>query len=151
LHTFSSYAELFDHSPILTQHVLNTTSKTEISPENTDLTQQVLLSSTPVLKEAGIKAKGARQQPSKTALVLSAIDNFTPISSIYLHLSKNHQLTIEQILQEIKALELDKLIYPIFPKIPFLVNCFRSRSSFTLKDYLLASQLITQSQFDELM
>ncbi len=151
LHTFASYSELFDHSPDLTRHVQATTAKTEILPENTDLTQQILMSSVPVLKEAGIKAKGIRQATSKSTMVLSVIDSFTPISAICLRLSENQNLTNEQIWQEIKALELDKLIYPIFPKIPFLVNCFRSRSSFTLKDYLLAAQLVTQSQFDELM
>ena len=151
LHNFASYSELFDHSPALTKHVLATTSKSEIAPENTDLTQQVLMSSVPVLKEAGIKAKGARQSTNKPGLILSAIDNFTPISALCLHLGKNHNFTTEQILQEIKALELQDYIYPIFPKIPFLVNCFRSRSSFTFKDYLLASQLINQVQFDELM
>lgn len=109
------------------------------------------MSSVPVLKEAGIKAKGTRQSTSKAGLVISAIDSFTPISAICLRLTENDKMTTEQILQEIKALEVQKFIYPIFPKIPFLVNCFRSRASFTLKDYLLASQLINPSQFDEIM
>ena len=151
LHNFCSYTELFDYSPTLTKHVLATTAKTEILPENTDLTQQVLLSSVPVLKEQGIKEKANRESVTKTALILSVIDNFTPISAICLRLNETHNLSTEQVLQEIKSLELQKFIYPVFAKVPFLVNCFRNRSSFTIKDYLLASQLITQSQFDELM
>jgi len=89
LNTFASYSELFDHSPTLTKHVLSTSGKADILPEHTDLTQQVLFSSVPVLKEAGIKAKGARQQTNRAGLVLSIIDNFTPISAICLRLIEN--------------------------------------------------------------
>ena len=109
------------------------------------------MSSVPVLKDAGIKAKGSRQENSKTTIILSVIDSFTPISAICLRLNEHYNFTNDQILQEIKALELQDFIYPIFPKIPFLVNCFRSRSPFTLREYLLAAQIVNQSQFEELM
>ncbi len=151
LHTFASYSELFDYSPTLTKYILAVTAEAEILPENTDLTQQVLMSSVPVLTEQGIKAKGARQTPDKTIVVLSSVDNFTPVSSICSRLIESHKLANNEILSELNGLEVQKLIYPIFAKVPFLVNCFRSRSAFTLKDYLLAAKLVTTAQLDELL
>ena len=49
-----------------------------------------------------------------------------------------------------KALEQSKAIYPIFHKVPFLVDCFRNQTPFSLKEYLLAGKLLTQDQIDEL-
>ena len=151
LRTFASYSELFDYSPTLTKYILAVTTEAEILPENTDLTQQVLMSSVPVLTESGIRAKGARQNLDKSSIVLSYVDNFTPFSSICSRLAQTHKLTNNDILTELKGLETHKYIYPVFTKVPFLVNCFRNRSAFTLKDYLLAAKLVTPAQLDELM
>jgi len=152
LHTFASYSELFDYSPALTKHVLAVTTKNNsLATENTDLTQQVLMSVVPVLTESGIKAKGARQAAGKSNPVLSSVDNCTPVSAICIRLAESNKLTMDAILTQIKTLETNKFIYPLFAKVPFLVNCFRNRSAFTLKDYLLAAKLVTQSQLDELI
>jgi len=151
LHTFANYSELFDYSPTLTKHVQTVHNKADILPENTDLTQQVLMSTVPILTENGIKTKGARPGSHKTNIVLSSVDNFTPVSALCLRLAEGQKLNSDEILIELKSLELQKLIYPLFAKVPFLVNCFRNRSAFTLKDYLLAAKLITQNQLDELL
>ena len=152
LRAFISYSELFDYSPALTKHILAATTKGDsLATENTDLTRQVLMSVVPVLTENGIKAKGARQVTETSNVVLSSVDNFTPVSAICIRLAENNKLSTDEILAQIKTLESNKLIYPLFAKVPFLVNCFRDRSAFTLKDYLLAAKLLTQSQLDELM
>ncbi len=150
-HTFANYSELFDYSPSLTKHIQAVHNRNAILPENTDLTQQVLMSSVPILTESGIKAKGLRAGANKTNLVLSSVDNFTPVSALCLRLGESSKLTNDEILLELKSLEVQKLIYPLFAKVPFLVNCFRNRAPFTLKDYLLAAKLVSQTQLDELM
>jgi hypothetical protein len=44
-----------------------------------------------------------------------------------------------------------RAIYPIFPKIPFLVHCFRNKIPFKFTEYLIAGRLISQDQLDELL
>ena len=149
---FSNYAELFDYSPGLYKHIYRISeSQTTFMAESTDLAQQVLMSTVPVLTDDGIKLKATKVENKRQNLILTAIDNFAPIGAISIHLAENHKMGADELFGELKALEARKSIYPIFPKIPFLVNCFRNRIAFTLKDYFLASGLVTQAKFDEIM
>ena len=89
--------------------------------------------------------------PRKRNALLAAIDNYTPISNIMHRLTTQKRMTKDEFLQELKGLEQGKAIYPIFPKVPFLVNCFRHQTPFTLKDYFIATHLATQNQVDDLL
>lgn len=149
---FSNYAELFDYSPELYKHIYEISGpETTFMAETTDLAQQVLMSSIPVLTEEGIKMKATQLENAKRNLVLTAIDNFAPVGAITMHLAENYKMVADDLFSEMKALEAAKAIYPVFPKIPFLVNCFRNRIAFTLKDYFLAAGLITQAELDEIL
>jgi hypothetical protein len=148
---FESYAELFDYSPTLASHVQVALGKSnDVLDESTDLAQQVLLSTVPVLTDAGIKLKGAIDASNRRNAVLAAIDNFTPVSTIAQRFIEKGRMTQTELLQELKGLETAKAIFPIFPKVPFLVNCFRNRAAFSLSDYLVAARLVNRADVDQM-
>ncbi|HEY9774115.1 MAG TPA: DUF4388 domain-containing protein [Planktothrix sp.] len=152
LHIFDNLSELFDYSATLARHAQTALGKEgAIIEESTDLAQQVLMSTTPVLTTLGIKLKSGMDAPRKRNAVIAAIDNYTPISTISHRLQSQGRLSSEELMEELKGLEQSRAIFPIFSKVPFLVNCFRNQTPFSLKDYLNASRLLTHDQLDELM
>lgn len=152
LHIFDNHAELFDYSAPLARHVQSALGKASgIVEESTDLAQQVLMSTVPVLTPIGIKLKGSIDAPKRRNAVIAAVDNYTPLSTINHRITSQGKMSTEDLMQELKALEQSRAIFPIFNKVPFLVNCFRNQTPFSLKDYLLASRLVTQDQIDEML
>ncbi len=149
-HTFETYAELFDYSPALAHHVQVVLGLS--TNESTDLYQQVLMSTVPVLTREGIKRKGTIDTNSRQNTVLVSCDNFTPLSTIFYRLvNKQNRMTAAELSETFKELEESKSIYPIFPKIPFLVSCFKNKTPFALKDYFLAARLVSKTQLDEML
>jgi hypothetical protein len=59
-------------------------------------------------------------------------------------------MTADDLFKELKYLESIKVIYPIFPRINFLANCFKSQTAFSVADYLVEAQLISKDQLDAL-
>jgi len=152
LHIFDNLSEIFDYSASLARHVQTALGKQGgLIEESTDLSQQVLLSTVPVLTALGIKLKAGMDAPRKRNCLIAAIDNYTPLSTIVQRLISQGRLTNDQIIEELKSMEQSRAIFPIFHKVPFLVNCFRNQTLFSLKDYLLASKLLTQMQVDDLL
>lgn len=147
---FGSYSEIFDYSPALTKYVksaLGTSAGFE--EEGTDLSRQILLSSIPILTSQGLDLKTSFEKPGKLNRVLVLIDNYSPIASI---IARSHEkFTEEELLEVIRELEKAKLIHPIFKRVPFLANCFKNQSSFSLDEYFKGCQILTQPQIDELM
>ncbi len=151
-HIFENHAELFDYSAPLAKHVQSALGKSGgLIEESTDLAQQVLMSTVPVLTHLGIKLKAGMDQPRRRNAVIAAVDNYTPLSTISHRISSQGKMTTEELMEELKALEQSRAIYPIFNKVPFLVNCFRNQTAFSLKDLMLASRLVTQDQLDEML
>ena len=151
-HIFANYDELFHFSPALFANVKDSFGPAEaFLAESTDLAQQILFSCVPVLTNEGIRMKADKNGRRKGNVVLSAVDNFTPLSAISTRLVLSSRISVEEMLAELKDLEAKKAIYPLFAKISFLTDCFRNRVAFTIKDYFLAAGLISQDQLDELM
>lgn len=151
-HIFENHSELFDYSAPLAKHVQSVLGKNVgFIEESTDLAQQVLMSTVPVLTHLGIKLKAGMDQPRRRNAVIAAVDNYTPLSTISHRITSQGKMTSEDLMEELKALEQSRAIYPIFNKVPFLVNCFRNQTAFTLKDLMLASHLVTQDQLDEML
>ncbi len=149
---FPNFDELFHFSPSLFKQLQNALGQEETSmSQSTDLAQQILFSCVPVLTIDGIKLKASRSDKGNASLVLSAIDNYTPLSAISMRLAESSRMTVDEMLAELKKLEAKKAVYPLFAKIPFLADCFRNRVAFTIKDYFLAAGIITQAQLDGLM
>ncbi|HEY9755452.1 MAG TPA: DUF4388 domain-containing protein [Oculatellaceae cyanobacterium] len=151
-HIFNSYAELFDYSPPLAKQAVNVLSlDTDKKDESTDLSRQVLMSSVPVLTNHGIKLKGSISEAARRNCVLAAVDNYTPLGTISQRLTSQGRLTDDQLLDQLRELEKEKAIFPLFSKIPFLVNCFRQQTPFSLKEYLSSAKLVTDDQLDSMI
>jgi len=148
-HVFDTLSQVYDYAPNLgTQIQLTLGTKTEISKESNDLSEQILMSSIPVMTTFGIKLKVGMESPTRRNIVLAAIDNYTPITTLAHKLSK--KLNFDELDAELHALEQSGAIYPLYAKIPFLVHCFRNKLPFKLKEYLFESRLITQDHLDGL-
>jgi hypothetical protein len=151
-HIFNSHAELFDFSPPLAMQAQNVLSgEVEKKDESTDLSRQVLMSSVPVLTTHGIKLKGSISEPARRNCVLAAVDNYTPLGTISHRLTSQGKLSDDELLNQLRALEKEKAIFPLFSKIPFLVNCFRQQTHFGLKEYLSSAKLISDDQIDSMI
>ncbi len=149
---FDTHAELYDYSPSLARHVQQVLGNTsEVMPQSTDLSEQVLMSSVPVLTTFGIKLKAGMESTRRRNQVLGLIDNHTPLSAIVQRLVGQRKMTQQELIDELRSLEQVRAIFALFAKVPFLVHCFRNKIPFKLRDYLLASRLITQDQLDELV
>jgi hypothetical protein len=152
-HVFESMSELYDYSPAFArnvQAVLGEAAGDRV--QHTDLSQQVLMSSVPVLTQFGIKLKAGMESNRKRNLVLAGIDNYSPLHAVLQRLSSKSDLeTQEELVDEMKSLEQIGAIYSLFARIPFLVECFRNQTPFNLRDYLVASKLISQHQLDEML
>jgi hypothetical protein len=149
--SFENHSELFDYSPPLAKHVQAVLGKGNLIEESSDLARQVLLGTVPVLTATGIKMKAGMDAPRRRNAAIAAIDNYTPIGTISQRLSTSGKMVHEELLEELRGLEQVKAIYPLFNKATFLVNCFRNKTPFTLKDYLVAGKLVTESQLDEML
>lgn len=147
-HLFETFSSVYDYSTSIAKFIQQAMGQTiEVKRESTNLTEQVLLSAIPVLTAFGIKLKASVEGTRRRNVVLAAIDNYTPLNAISQRLSQH--MNFEQMMDELRQLEKSAAIYPIFPKVPFLVQQFRSGKQFKLKDYLLESKLITREQLDD--
>lgn len=147
---FDTFSAVYDFSSNVAQHIQQAMRQSiEPQKDNADLSEQILMMVIPVLTIFGIKLKAGMDGSRRRNTVLSAIDNYTPLSSISQRLAQT--LSFDQLLDELKGLERTGAIYPIFPKIPYLVQQFRSAKPFKLKEYLLESKLLTREQLDEII
>ncbi len=149
-HLFESFSSVYDYSTTIAKHIQQAMGATiEIRPDSSDLSEQILFTVIPVLTQFGIKLKAGVEGSKRRNLVLSAIDNYTPLNSVAQRLAQT--LSFNELLEELRGLEKIGAIYPIFPKIPFLVEQFRNGRPFKLKDYFIESRLLTREQLDELI
>jgi hypothetical protein len=152
LHCFDNHAELYDYSPQITKFIQTALGDTSnFIEESTDLSHQVLMSTVPVLTQNGLNIKMAMEAHHRRNILIAAIDNYTPVITLAGKMVSGSRLSESEYLDRLKELEQEKLIFPVFQKIPFLVNCFKNRTAFTLKEYLLAAGLLSHTQLDDLM
>jgi len=152
LHCFDNHSELYDYSPTLTKFIQTALGKdTSFVEESTDLSHQVLMSTVPVLTSAGLSLKMAMEGHHRRNMMMAAVDNYTPVVTLAGKMVSSNRLTEKEFFDRLKELEQEKTIFPVFQKIQFLVDCFKNRTAFTLKEYLLAAGLVSRNQLDELM
>lgn len=149
MHIFDAFADIYDYSPSLARNIQQALGMGLEQDRGIDLSEHILLSSIPVLTSFGIKLKAGMESVSRRNTVLSCVDNYTPVASILDRLEG--KLTFEELLEDLRSLEETGSIYPLLPKIPFLVHCFRNRIAFKLKDYLVESRMVTPDQFDNIL
>jgi hypothetical protein len=148
-HTFSSLSQLYDFSASLARQLQADNGRS--LDVDTDISDQIIMSTIPVLTKMGIDSKSTGRGSSKRRKVLLAIDNYSSISAVATRLATTHEITIEELKEELRYLEKDQLIFPIFPKVRFLAECLRNGTYITIKDYLVASGLIPKEKLDELL
>lgn len=149
-HLFESFSSVYDYSTSIAKHIQQAMGQSiEIRPDSTGLSEQILFTVIPVLTQFGIKLKAGVEGAKKRNLVLCAIDNYTPLNSVAQRLAQS--LSFNDLLDELRGLEKIGAIYPIFPKIPFLVEQFRNGRPFKLKDYLVESRTLTREQLDDII
>jgi len=150
IRVFESYAEIFDFSPTVTKYIKTTLGKSAGFDEGgADLSQQVLMAAVPSFTEAGLQKKTNVETSSNLNHLMSVIDNYSPVAALVQRAAE--RMTENQVLEALKELETKKLIFPIFAKVQFLANHFKSRRSFTMEEYLTGCKILNQSQVDELV
>ena len=151
-HSFDNHSELFDYSPTLTKYIQTALGKdSSFTEESTDLSHQVLMSTVPVLTASGLDFKLGMATHHRRNMLLAAVDNYTPVVTLLGKMVSQSRLTEKEFFERLKELEQEKVIFPVFQKIQFLVNCFKNRTAFTLKEYLLSSELVNTAQLNDLM
>lgn len=152
---FHNHAQLYDYSPTLTKYILTALGQaTNFVDESTDLSHQILMSSVPVLTPYGMELKLSMTSHHKRNLLLARIDNYSPIQALLskvTNLENPRCIDEAEFLERLRELEQKKLIYPLFPRIPFLASCFKNKTAFSLKDYLVASGQISIQNMDNLL
>lgn len=149
-HLFETFSAVYDYSSTIAKHIQQAMGQTiEVKREGADLSEQILLTIVPVLTAFGIKLKASVEGTPRRNLVLAAVDNYTPLNAIAQRL--NQHMGFNEFLDELKQLEKSGAIYPIFPKIPFLVHHFRAGRQFKLKDYMIEARLLTGEQLDDVI
>ena len=146
---FNSYSEIFDFSPQVTKFIKSTLgSEAGFEEEGSDLAQQILMSSTPVLTMEGLDRKTNLSESNKINKVLALVDNHSPLASILMR--SKEKMSEDEFLEILREMEKERLIYPVFPKVPFLVKCFKNQSSFTLEDYFKNCKILSAAELDQL-
>lgn len=149
-HIFESFSAVYDYSTTIAKHIQQAMGQSiEIKRDSSNLSEQILYTVIPVLTQFGIKLKAGVEGARRRNIVLSAIDNYTPLNSVAQRLSQT--MGFDELLDELRGLEKIGAIYPIFPKIPFLVESFRNGRPFKLKDYFVESRILSREQLDEVI
>lgn len=150
LHSFDAIADVYGFSPTVGSHVLKAIGSVGAEGETTcDLAELILMSTVPVLTPFGIKLKVGMEAGKRRNILLAAIDNYTPLTLILKRLEG--RLTREEVIEDLRDLEVSGAIFPITAKIPFLVHCVRNKIPFKLLTFLVEARLISQAQLDEIL
>lgn len=151
-HVFDSLRQLYDFSSQLAERVkLPDSMLTGTATRGSDVSDQILMSTIAVLTDAGINSKTHDSAHTRAGMVLRAVDNYSTINTIANRVSTTDNMSLDELKDVLRHLEREKLIYPLFAKVPFLADCFRNSTLVTIKDYLLASNLLNKEQLDELL
>ncbi len=147
---FNSFAELFDFSPSLNKFIKANLGKgIGFDESGADLAQQILMGAVPVLTEQGFALKCNIETSSNAVCLLSKIDNYSPVAALVQRCKD--RLSESEVFDTLRHLEEKALIFPIFPKIPFLTKSFKNKQAFSLEEYLIGCKVLSQSQLDELI
>ncbi len=154
LNVYDSPFGIFARHPLLADYVCATVAgidRRRLREGGSTLASHILYNSTPVLTEAGRGIKDDFSLPAPQNWVLQLVDDYSSVESIMRTLEKQSQIPQDEMLRTIQELEAQKFIFPIFPRIQFLSNCYHNRKRFRLGRYLVASGYLTEAQLQELL
>ncbi len=152
--TYDSPFGIFTRHPMLADYVCATVAgidRRRLQGGGNTLANHILYTSTPVLTTKGQKAKSEYTVAAPHHWVIQAIDDYTTIEVITRLMESHHRLAADETMRIIQELESQKLIFPVFPRIQFLANCYHNRKPFRLGRYMVAAGIITESSLRELL
>lgn len=155
--TFNVYDSpfgIFARHPMLADYVCATVAgidRRRLRGGGSTLANHILYTSTPVLSENGRRVKNEFTLPSPQSWVIQLIDDYLTIEAITRSLESRHHLPPDETMRILQELEAQTLIFPIFPRIQFLANCYHNRKPFRLGRYMVAANILSESQLQELL
>ncbi len=155
--TFNVYDSpfgIFARHPMLADYVCATVSgidRRRLRGGGSTLANHILYTSTPVLTDAGRKAKEGFNLPAPQSWVLQMIDDYSSVEAITRTLEERHHLPADETLRMLQELEAEDIIFPVFSRIQFLSNCYHNRKPFRLGRYMVAAGILSESQLQELL
>jgi hypothetical protein len=152
--TYDSPFGIFTRHPMLADHLCATVSgidRRRLQGGGNTLANHILYTSVPVLTEMGQKIKSEFSLAAPHHWVVQAIDDYTTIEVITRVMESHQHLAPDESMRIIQELESQNIIFPVFPRIQFLANCYRNRKPFRLGRYMVAANIITEAQLRELL
>ena len=155
--TFTVYDSpfgIFARYPTLADYVCATVSgidRRRLRGGAGTLANHILYTSTVVLTDKGTRFKNSFELPAPQCWILQLIDDYSSVESISRGLERHHGIAADESLRLFQELESDGIIFPIFPRIQFLSNCYHNRKPFRLGRYMVAAGLISAAQLHELL
>jgi hypothetical protein len=145
---------IFARYPMLADYVCATVSgidRRRLRGGGNTLANHILYTSTPVLTPRGIQLKNSFELPASQNWLLQLIDDYATIEGITRLMESRHNVHTDEALRLLQELEADGVIYPVFPRIQFLANCYHNRKPFRLGRYMVAAGILSPSQLEELL
>jgi len=105
----------------------------------------------PILTEAGRKTRAKPGQGSEIDFILGGVDDSRNIATISGVALRDRGMSEEEVFRLLKILDTNKLIFPIFKRIEFLVNCFTHQKSFRLGRYFVAAGIMSEGELVALL
>jgi hypothetical protein len=155
--TFNVYDSpfgIFARHPMLADYVCATVAgidRRRLRGGGSTLANHILYTSTPVLTDNGRKVKNEFTLPAPQSWVIQLIDDYLTVEAITRTLENRHRLPPDETMRILQELEAQTLIFPIFPRVQFLANCYHNRKPFRLGRYMVASNILSESQLHELL
>lgn len=146
--------EIFVRYPRLADHVCANIPGMERRRLSTGspLDNHILRTSMPILTPKGARAKSEMGDlPPKHQWLLQQIDDYTPVESIAWRMEQSYSVPADETLRLLQEVEHDRLIYPLFPRLQFLSNCYRKQYTFRLGRYMVAAGIVTEAQLKNLL
>jgi hypothetical protein len=122
-----------------------------VKREGSTLTNHILHTSTPVLTEKGRKVKDKGTLPAHQNRVIQLMDDYLTVETIIGTVEGRHRSSAADTMRIIQEFECEGIIYPIFPRIHFLANCYHDRKRFKLGRYMVEAGILNNAQLQELL
>jgi Domain of unknown function (DUF4388) len=154
MNVYDSPFGIFARYPMLADYVCATVSgidRRRLRGGGNTLANHILFTSFPILTPRGIQLKNSFELPASQNWLLQLIDDYTTSEGITRLMEARHNVHQDESLRLLQELEADGIIYPVFPRIQFLANCYHNRKPFRLGRYMVAAGILTPSQLEELL
>jgi hypothetical protein len=152
--TYDSPFGIFARYPMLANYVCATVpgiDRRRLRGGGSTLANHILHTSTPVLTDKGNRVKAQFSSPAPHSWVLSMVDDYSTVESIIRSLENHNHLPPDETMRVLQELESQELLFPIFPRVQFLANCYHNRKPFRLGRYMVAAGILTEQNLQELL